>query len=52
MRLVNEGLTWQVFYNDLVSEIFPVIEVSAGRTVEVLVSRGLMVTMRRDFSAT
>lgn len=46
--LVNEGLTWELFYATLAEEVFPCIEVSAGRTVDVVVSRGLIVTTRMD----
>lgn len=32
----------------LAEEVFPVIEVGAGRTVDIVVSRGLIVTTRMD----
>lgn len=46
--LVNKGLTWQLFYTTLADEVFPVIEVGAGRTVDIVVSHGLIVTTRMD----
>ncbi len=39
-----------MFYDDLAQEVFPVIEIGAGRTVDVVVSRGLIATAGRPFS--
>lgn len=37
--LVNEGLTSTLFYIQLAEEVFPVIEIMAGHTVDIVVSR-------------